>query len=95
MLEPISNQMAAKALRAKETAERARRARDTGAARAPAREGDSFDAALGGIEPTEAIRRLADADQEEAREEREATQRRHARQGPDRDQQGPSLDVSA
>lgn len=95
MLEPISNQMAAKALRLKEAAERARRARDSDGRAGPVREGDSFDSALESVEPAEAVRKLADADQEEAREDRQASQRRPAARGPDQDHTGPSLDLSA
>ncbi|MEM9372735.1 MAG: hypothetical protein AAGA55_03750 [Planctomycetota bacterium] len=73
MLEPVSNQLAAQARRASDLSERTRKVRRTDQPGGPERDEDTFDSALQDVQRTEKTRRLADADQEEAREDRQAS----------------------
>jgi len=92
MLEPISNHLASQAARKVALSDRAKQARASEKANGAKRGADSFDSALEGVEAAEAVRRLADADQEEAREDREASQLRHGREQAG---QGGPLDLEA
>jgi hypothetical protein len=95
MLGPISNMLAAQAARKADIAARAKRARQEERTDGTRRGSDSFEASLPGIEPTESVRKLADADQEEAREDRQATQQHYGPPHPHGPQDGPegSLDL--
>lgn len=72
MLDPVSNQIAAQRIAQAAAAKRVQDSRRAGPEKSGRRdEVDSFDAALDRAEAVENVRPLADADQEEAREDRE------------------------
>lgn len=81
MLDPVSNQIAAQRIAQAAAAKRVQDSRRAGPEKSGRREEpDSFDAALDRAEAVENVRPLADADQEEAREDRE--QFKHGNYGP-------------
>lgn len=93
VLEPVSNQVSTHAARRAEVTRRADKARRRGEeGEHPVREGDTFLAALDAANATDPTRRLADVDQEEAREDRQAAHTGSTDQHPT---PGGSLDLSA
>lgn len=93
MLDPISNQIAARAARRVANESARKKVREAREAEGAGRDTDSFDSELDAVEAGEAVRRLADADQEDAREDRVASNTRPARE-PGREH-GGGLDLSA
>lgn len=90
MIDPVSNLASTLAARQARDAQRGNRVRRHGSDAEEGRGGDSFESTLQAIESAESVRRLADADQEEAREDRQAS-------GPGTTQPrtGSALDLSA
>jgi hypothetical protein len=56
---------------------------------------DAYEKSVTQTEATEAIRKLADADQEEAREDRQEHQIGYTKSGQQRNKQTPGLDLNA
>lgn len=90
VIDPVSNLVSTQAARQAREAQRANRVRRHGSDAEDGRGDDSFESTLQAVEAAEAVRRLADADQEEAREDRQASG-----PGPARRENGASLDLSA
>ncbi|MBO6513726.1 MAG: hypothetical protein JJ974_07165 [Phycisphaerales bacterium] len=78
------------------TAARKKQAEDTDTSRRRGRVHDSYQAAVEQVEQLDAVRKLADADQEEAREDRQEHQIGYKRTGQGRsDERQPRLDLNA
>ncbi|RMH25607.1 MAG: hypothetical protein D6692_10615 [Planctomycetota bacterium] len=90
MIDPVSNLVSTQAARQAREAQRANRVRRHGSDAEDRRGDDSFESTLQAVETAESVRRLADADQEEAREDRQANG-----PSPGRPGNGASLDLSA
>ncbi|MFK7882635.1 MAG: hypothetical protein AB8F26_00440 [Phycisphaerales bacterium] len=95
MLGPITNLLAAQAARKAAIESARKRVRDPGATDGASRDEDRFDSELQAVEGAEAVRRLADADQEDAREDREASLLKSKQTPFDRDGPGRGIDLSA
>ncbi len=70
MLDPITHQIASQAAQRAALARRPQEARARTSEKGRAEDADSFETILGEVEPLGPARPLADADQEEAREDR-------------------------
>lgn len=92
MLDPITNQIASQAAHRATMARRPQEARARTSEKGRAEDADSFETILGEVEPIGPARPLADADQEEAREDRIE----HRPGSPDvNDRPGGKLDLTA
>lgn len=97
MFDPVTNLISTQAARRAAMARRPQEQRTREAEKGGRTEdfGDSYENAIGQVEATSETRRLADADQEDAREDRLAREGMPETQGRPADPERPGLDLTA
>lgn len=95
MLDPITNQIAAQAAHRVAVSRRPEEARAKSSGKGRAAESDRFETILGEVEALGPVRALADADQEEAREDRIEHRSGATDQRGHEDRPGGVLDLTA